>query len=182
MKILRKILGKKSYICYVKDNNMGNKEKLTLASEFIYSVRKVEQTYGLYFDVDRDSKDLFLLYRQGTSFGRINIGFKGNGTGLKVLDENVEHVESKGELTVDNFPSFLAETNLSKDDYEMTEAPVIAGRSIVSNLVGKLFLYMGEDPREGSNQIMVKEIGRAEMHFLPMENKKSIRLKTHRSV
>jgi hypothetical protein len=86
------------------------------------------------------------------------------------------------ELNVDNYPMVLLGVLLSEKQYETTDLPVTPGRSVIINTAGKTFLYMGDDPRKGSTQIMAKDIGGYEIHFLPVESKKSIRLLNYKYV
>jgi len=86
------------------------------------------------------------------------------------------------ELNIDNYPMILLGVLLNDKQYVTTDTPPVPGRSIVVNAVGKTFLYMGDDPRKGSTQIMVKDVGGYEIHFLPMESKKSIALTNYQYV
>lgn len=83
-------------------------------------------------------------------------------------------------LTSENLPMFLVNGSkvLSNKDYEFVkDEPVVAGKSVVVNKVGRIYLYMADDHRrQPSQQIIVKEIGSYEMCFLDMESKRSIRL------
>jgi hypothetical protein len=86
------------------------------------------------------------------------------------------------ELTVDNFPMALLGITLTEKQYEKTNTPPVPGKSIVVNGSGRLYLYMGDDHREGSTQIIVKEIGGYDMLFLTHESKKSVRLLNYKHV
>ena len=88
-------------------------------------------------------------------------------------------------LTSDNFPMVLLGKCLTEKEYEKVfdGHPLIKGKSIVINASGKLFLYMADDHRKDTpEQIIVKEIGGYEMHFLPVKCKESIRLTDYKYV
>ena len=78
------------------------------------------------------------------------------------------------ELNIDNYPMILQGVLLNDKQYVTTDTPPVPGRSIVVNAVGKTFLYMGDDPRKGSSESMVKDLGGYDTGFLAMETEKAI--------
>lgn len=81
-------------------------------------------------------------------------------------------------LTSNNIPMCLLGKLLMEKEFEYVDnVEVVAGKTIVINKAGMLWLYMGDDCRkEVPNQIIVKIIGNPEMGFLPIENKRAIKL------
>lgn len=86
-------------------------------------------------------------------------------------------------LTTDNFPMVLLKDKvLTEKEYEVVpEAEVIAGKTIIINRAGMLWLYMGDDHRRDEpKQIIAKEIGNPNMGFLDIESKVAIRLTNYK--
>lgn len=82
-------------------------------------------------------------------------------------------------LTSDNLPMFLMrDKTLNEKEFEYVEdIELIAGKSIVINAAGMLWLYMSDDHRKDvPEQIIVKKLGNFEMAFLPIRAKKAIKL------
>ena len=81
-------------------------------------------------------------------------------------------------LTSDNIPMvILRDCLLNEKEFEFVDGELIAGKSLVINKAGLLWLYMGDDHRKDTpTQIIVKRIGNYEMAFLGIESKRAIRL------
>lgn len=81
-------------------------------------------------------------------------------------------------LTVDNMPKALCNITLQENNHYklLRGADVIAGKSIVVNRAGRTYLYMSDDPREGSDMIIVHDFG-GNLVFLDKESKVAIELK-----
>lgn len=63
-------------------------------------------------------------------------------------------MEATEHLTVDNLPKALNGVNLAEGTYEATNQPLIAGKSLVANKCGRLYLYMAQDPRNNTQTIV----------------------------
>lgn len=84
-------------------------------------------------------------------------------------------------LTNNTLPKVLKRNSvelIEKKDFEyLPDEPLIAGKTIVVNAVGRMFVYMGDDMRsEQSKQIIVADWG-GNLYYLTTESKKAISLK-----
>ena len=82
-------------------------------------------------------------------------------------------------LTSDNIPKSLIGAILKEHHFtRLPEEPIIPGKSVVVNLVGKTYLYMGDDQRRNPAQAIIVHDFSGGLHFLGMDSKVAIELKT----
>lgn len=86
-------------------------------------------------------------------------------------------------LTTANLPRIAVKADMclqEKNDFiYLPDAPVIAGKTIVVNAVGKMYLYMADDHRrEVPERIIVHDFC-GNLHFLPISHKIAIELKNY---
>lgn len=82
-------------------------------------------------------------------------------------------------LTTDNCPKAILGTLLTeKKHFTFTDDELVPGKSLVINRAGRLYLFMGDDPRSNpAMQIMVHDFG-GNLAFLSMDCRKALELKT----
>jgi len=81
--------------------------------------------------------------------------------------------------TSENLPNALRGMVIKeRTDFEkLPNEPLVAGKSVVVNSVGRLYLYMGDDQRQSPPQQIIVNDWNGNLAFLGIESKVAIALK-----